>query len=109
MQVRPNLFLGGADGLCESVNNGDVLPESVFWFCRYAGWTRAQLTEECARNVWYPVSCSTSMLLPRMPKNNREGPNLWHDIMELVGGALCLIRGDACIRHARPSVLVDSQ
>lgn len=84
-QVRPNLYLGGADGLCESVNNGDVLPESVFWFCRYAGWTRGQLADECKRNVWYPVSCSTSMLLPRMPKNNRDGPNLWHDIMELIG------------------------
>eukprot|EP00892_Ulva_mutabilis_P006118 jgi/Ulvmu1/3879/UM018_0100.1 len=84
-QVRPNLYLGGADGLCESVSNGEILPESVFWFCRYAGWNDGQLADECARNVWYPVSCSTSMLLPRMPKNNREGPELWHDIMELIG------------------------
>ena len=34
MQVRPGLFLGGAEGLCEGVNKNEIVPESVRWFCR---------------------------------------------------------------------------
>lgn len=60
-------------------------------WCRYAGWAKGQLADECARNVWYPVSCSTSLLLPRIPKNQKHSPDMWHDIMELIGGAHSLL------------------
>lgn len=34
VQVRPGLFLGGAEGLCDAVNKNEIVPESVRWFCR---------------------------------------------------------------------------
>jgi Uncharacterized ACR, COG1678 len=84
VQIRKGLFLGGASALCEKAGDGAIAADSVKWFCRYAGWAPQQLDGECARNVWYPVSCSTDLLTRAVEGDGRE---LWHEIMELVGGA----------------------
>lgn len=82
MSVRRGVFIGGADAVCELVRRGDMQPEEVKWYTRYAGWGAGQLASECRRNVWFPVSCSEDLLLQEV---DGDGRHVWHAVMELLG------------------------
>jgi putative transcriptional regulator len=82
VQVRKGLFLGGGREVSQHVASGKAPAESVRWFFRYAGWAPGQLQQECARRVWFAVSCSTDLLTQEV---EGAGEAMWHSVMDLIG------------------------
>lgn len=43
-----------------------------------------KLTQSCCAQVWYPVSCSSDLIMQQLASNDAEGDEMWHAVMQLI-------------------------
>ena len=112
-EIRAGVHMGGTAAVKAAIERGEMAARDVKWFTRYSGWGQGQLENECKRNVWcasgavaqlvrgasaesgarrFPASVSADLVLQSV---EHDGRHLWHQVMELLGGAL---RGRGCVQ-----------
>ena len=52
-----------------------------FYF-KYCGWGAGQLDSEISDNAWYPISCSSDLLMADVSAEDPDA--MWHSVMQLI-------------------------
>jgi len=84
VQVVPGVYLGGIEGVRDALSSGRARTDDIKLLTRYSGWAPRQLDDEVSQGVWIPVAASRQLILS--PWAAMSGVELWHAIMQLMGG-----------------------
>ncbi|OVA08085.1 Protein of unknown function UPF0301 [Macleaya cordata] len=86
-QVIPGLCFGARNSLevaAELVKKGVLRPQDFRFFVGYAGWQLDQLREEIESDYWFVAACSSNLVC--RSSLNSSSPDLWEEILQLMGG-----------------------
>lgn len=87
-KLAPGIFVGGSEALMNEVRIGRLDPKHALFVKGHAAWVAGQLTREIAKGVWYPVSCSSNLILRYAGGSmTHQGhtSDLWSDVMHCLG------------------------
>lgn len=85
VEIVDGVYLNGFDHAQKDVLKGAKNASDFKWYARYCGWSPGQLEEECKSGVWFPAACSSNLIVK--DHSVTRGPaDLWHQVMQLMGG-----------------------
>lgn len=87
-KLAPGIFVGGSEALMNEVRMGRLNPKHALFVKGHAAWVAGQLSREIAKGVWYPVSCSSNLILRYAGGSmTHQGhtSDLWSDVMHCLG------------------------
>ena len=87
-KLAPGIFVGGSEELMNEVRINRLNPKHALFVKGHAAWVAGQLSREISKGVWYPVSCSSDLILRYAGAPTAEedaSGDLWSDIMHCLG------------------------
>lgn len=87
-KLAPGIFVGGSEELMNEVRINRLNPKHALFVKGHAAWVAGQLSREISKGVWYPVSCSSDLILryAGAPAAEEDASgDLWSDIMHCLG------------------------